>query len=284
MTDHTKIISVDTLAANLANPDWIVLDCRFSLADGQLGRRQYAQDHIPGARYAHLDHDLAGEVGARTGRHPLPPQHAFARRLGGWRISPRTQVVVYDDGPGALAARLWWMLRWAGHHRVALLDGGYRAWRRAGLTLSDEVPADVEDDDAPTDFDDRLWLDTATVSAQLAQRRIKLVDARASARFRGEQEPLDARAGHIPGAINLPFQHNLGADGRFLPAQSLAERFAPLVPPDEGASAVVHMCGSGVTACHNLLAMEIAGLVGSRLYVGSWSEWSRDPHRPVAVG
>ena len=146
------------------------------------------------------------------------------------------------------------------------------------------MPADAEDDDAPADFDDRLWLDTATVSEQLAQRRIKLVDARASARFRGEHEPLDARAGHIPGAINLPFQHNLGADGRFLPAQSLADRFAPLVPPDEGAFAVVHMCGSGVTACHNILAMEIAGLGGSRLYVGSWSEWSRDPHRPVAVG
>ena len=286
MQNFTTLISADALAARLNDPNWVVIDCRFSLADTQQGRREYDRDHIPGARYADLDRDLAGEITAQSGRHPLPDPQAFALRLRRWNITPQSQVVVYDEGAGAMAARLWWMLRATGHADVALLDGGYRAWAQAGGESTSAPPPRTDSAPPaaarPARFDAQRRLSTADVERDLAARQIVLVDARASARFRGEKEPIDARAGHVPGAVNLPFQHNLGADGLFLSPPELAARFAPLLDAAGDASAIVHMCGSGVTACHNLLAMEAAGLSGSGLYVGSWSEWIRNPDRAVA--
>ncbi|MFZ1639956.1 MAG: sulfurtransferase [Candidatus Contendobacter sp.] len=278
---HDTLIDAATLHAHLDDPDWVVVDCRFSLMDTAAGRRAYRESHISGARYAHLDEDLSSPITPTTGRHPLPDPARLARTLGEWGIGHKTQVVAYDDMGGMLAsARLWWLLRWLGHDAVAVLDGGFPAWQRAELPLTAESP-NVQ----PTVFhgrpDDRLWLTTAQVQALPAEK--VLLDARAAARFRGEMEPIDPVAGHIPGAVNLPTEGNLTADGLFLPRAELRARFAAALG-DRSPTAVVHSCGSGVTACHNLLAMEAAGLRGSRLYAGSWSEWIRDPGRPMATG
>lgn len=278
---HTTLIDAATLHAHLTDPNWIVVDCRFNLMATDAGRLAYHEAHLPGARYAHLDEDLAGTVTATTGRHPLPDPARLAPRLGEWGIDQATQVVVYDDLGGMLAAaRLWWLLRWLGHPAVAVLNGGLTAWRAAGLPLTAELP-----DGSPTVFtaqpDDRLWLTTAQVQALPAEN--VLLDARGAARYRGEVEPIDPVAGHIPGAINLPTEGHLASDGRFLPVAELRARFAAVLG-ERAATRVVHCCGSGVTACHNLLAMEAAGLQGSRVYAGSWSEWIRDPARPVATG
>lgn len=278
---HTTLITAATLQAHLDDPDWVVVDCRFNLADPAAGRRAYQDGHIPGARYAHLDEDLSAPVTATTGRHPLPDPARLAATLGAWGIGPGTQVLAYDDLGGMLAAaRLWWLLRWLGHTAVAVLDGGLPAWTRAGLPLSTDVPVIA----ARTFIarpDDRLWLTVEQVQGLPAHEL--LLDARGAARYRGEMEPIDPVAGHIPGALNLPTESNLAADGCFLPAAALRARFAALLG-ERPAARVVHSCGSGVTACHNLLAMEVAGLSGSRLYAGSWSEWIRDPQRPVATG
>jgi thiosulfate/3-mercaptopyruvate sulfurtransferase len=278
---YVNLIDAVTLRDQIGDPSWVVVDCRFSLMDTEAGRRAYRESHLPGARYAHLDEDLSGPITPSTGRHPLPDPARSARKLGEWGIDDRTQVVAYDDMGGMLAAaRLWWLLRWLGHEAVAVLDGGISAWRQAGLPLTAELPV-VQ----PTVFearpDDRLWLTTARVQA--LPRLELLVDARAAARYRGEVEPIDPVAGHIPGAANLPTEDNLAAEGRFRPADELRARFAAVLG-GRSPTAVVHNCGSGVTACHNLLAMEVAGLNGSRLYAGSWSEWIRDPNRPVATG
>lgn len=278
---YTALIDADTLRPHLDDPGWIVVDCRFSLMDAEAGRRAYAEGHLPGARYAHLDGDLSGPVTPATGRHPLPDSARLAQKLGEWGIGSCTQVVAYDDVGGMLAAaRLWWLLRWLGHAACAVLDGGIAAWRRAGLPLTAEFPAV-----RPTVFEarpnDRLWLTTARVQALPADEL--LLDARTAARYRGEMEPIDPVAGHVPGAVNLPTENNLADDGRFLPIDVLRARFAAILG-GRSPKAVVHHCGSGVTACHNLLAMEAAGLSGSRLYAGSWSEWIRDPNRPVAIG
>jgi len=278
---HTTLITAATLQAHLDDPDWVVVDCRFNLADPAAGRRAYQAGHIPGARYAHLDEDLSAPVTATTGRHPLPDPARLAATLGAWGIGPGTQVLAYDDLGGMLAAaRLWWLLRWLGHTAVAVLDGGLPAWTRAGLPLSTDVPVIA----ARTFIarpDDRLWLTVEQVQGLPAHEL--LLDARGAARYRGEMEPIDPVAGHMPGALNLPTESNLAADGCFLPAAALRARFAALLG-ERPAARVVHSCGSGVTACHNLLAMEVAGLSGSRLYAGSWSEWIRDPQRPVATG
>ncbi|MBK8510221.1 MAG: sulfurtransferase [Candidatus Competibacteraceae bacterium] len=278
---YNTLIDPETLNVHLGDPDWIVMDCRFSLSDPEAGRRAYAQSHLPGARYAHLDEDLSGPITPAAGRHPLPDPTRLAEKLGAWGIGNDTQVIAYDDMGGILAAsRLWWLLRWLGHRACAVLDGGFQAWRQAGLPLAARPPVI-----RPLRFearpDDRLWLTAARV-ATLAEQEL-LVDARGAARYRGEMEPIDPVAGHIPGAVNLPTEDNLTADGRFRPADEQRERFLALLD-GRPASAVVHSCGSGVTACHNLLAMEAAGLNGSRLYAGSWSEWIRDPARPVATG
>lgn len=278
----SPLVDARTLAAHLDDAAWVVVDCRFSLADTGAGRRDWAAGHIPGARYAHLDEDLSGPRRADSGRHPLPDPAAFAACLGRFGITPDSQVVAYDAAGGAMAAaRLWWLLRWFGHARAAVLDGGLAAWLRAGLPLATDTPAPQPTVYPPTP-DDHAWLPSACVPAALALGE-RLIDARAAARFRGEVEPIDPVAGHIPGAVNLPHEGNLDADGRFLPPERLRERFAAVLGGAVPAT-VIHSCGSGVTACHNLLAMEVAGLHGSRLYAGSWSEWVRDPARPVATG
>ncbi|MDG4596346.1 MAG: sulfurtransferase [Candidatus Contendobacter sp.] len=279
--NYDTLIDAPTLHTHLNDPQWVIMDCRFSLMDTEAGRRAYRESHLPGARYAHLDEDLSSPITPATGRHPLPDPARLARKLGEWGIGPGTQVVAYDDMGGMLAAaRLWWLLRWLGHEAVAVLDGGFPAWQRAGLPLTAALPT-VQ----PTLFhgqpDDRLWLTTAQVLTLPPENVV--LDARAAARFRGEMEPIDPVAGHIPGAVNLPTEGNLTAEVHFLSVAELRARFAAALgerPP----TTVAHSCGSGVTACHNLLAMETAGLRGSRLYAGSWSEWIRDSARPVATG
>jgi len=278
----STVVSTESLAAQLDNPGWVVIDCRFTLTDTEAGRRAYAAAHIPGARYAHLDDDLSSPVTAISGRHPLPDQRAFCARLGEWGITPDTQVVVYDDSFGSMAVRLWWLLRGLGHKQVALLDGGLPKWVREKHPVT-SASAAITLHSYPCSDHVEWGVDAATVNRIRQSATHTLVDARPEQRFSGEIEPLDRVAGHIPGAVNWVFEENLDLDGTFLPADELRESYLHLlngVTPEN----VVHTCGSGVTACHNILAMEIAGLSGSQLYPGSWSEWIRDPQRPVATG
>ncbi len=278
---HT-LVDTATLAAHLADPDWRVVDCRFDLGNPEAGALAYARGHIPGAVYAHLDRDLSGPRTPWSGRHPLPEVAALAATLGAFGIDARVQVVAYDESNGAYAARLWWLLRWLGHRRVAVLDGGLAAWRAEHRPLATDsaAPAARRFDARP---DPAGQVSADEVAALLAGGACVLLDARATERFEGRVEPLDPKAGHVPGARSHPFTRNLGADGRFLPAAELRARFAPLLG-GAAADAVVSMCGSGVTACHTLLALEVAALPGARLYPGSWSEWCRDPGRPIADG
>ena len=276
---YTTLISVETLAARLDDPDWVICDCRHDLADTDAGRRAYAAGHIPGARFVHLDEDLSGIKTGRNGRHPLPDPEWFARRLGTLGIDDAKQVVAYDASGGYYAARLWWMLRWVGHAAAAVLDGGWEGWTKSGHPATTSAPRA-----RPGRFSRGAALaDTVAagdVARDLENGTRRLFDARSPDRFRGENETLDPVAGHIPGAASRFFKLNLDTAGRFKPPEALRQEFAALldsVPPSE----VVHYCGSGVTACHNLLAMEVAGLAGSRLYPGSWSEWCADPARPV---
>jgi thiosulfate/3-mercaptopyruvate sulfurtransferase len=278
----TTLIQTAELAASMSDPRWAILDCRFELTEPGWGERAYAAAHIPHARYAHLDRDLAGAITPASGRHPLPHLSDWATTLGQWGIDENVQVVAYDQGSGAYAARLWWLMRWVGHTRVAVLDGGYAAWRAAGLPLNAAIER------RPTtaftaQASDQRTVDAAEVERALKLQKIVLVDARSAERFAGDNESIDRVAGHIPGATNLPFAGNLDATGRFLPAPQLAQRWQTLLGA-RAAADLVSMCGSGVTACHNLLALEIAGLSGARLYPGSWSEWIRDPARPVTRG
>jgi thiosulfate/3-mercaptopyruvate sulfurtransferase len=257
----------------------ILLDCGFDLTDPQAGARAFAAGHLPGARYVHLDDDLSATRSGRNGRHPLPTREAFAVRVGRWGVTPETPVVCYDGQGGPYAARAWWMLRWLGHDRVAVLDGGIEAWKAAGGMLDTRPTADRPAPAYPLGAPAMPTVDADALLQQLG--RLTVVDARAGERFRGEVEPLDPVAGHIPGARHRFFKDNLAADGRFRPAAALRETFEAL---GTSPALVVHQCGSGVTACHNLLAMEHAGLEGSTLYPGSWSEWCADPSRPVARG
>lgn len=276
------LVDTATLAAHLDDPHWVVVDCRFILTDPDAGRRSYAVGHIPGARYAHLDADLAGPITATSGRHPLPDPDTLARKLGAWGIGNDTQVVVYDDSFGSIAARLWWLLRWLGHEQVALLDGGIPKWKREGRAITDQVVTVT-----PTRFvprvNDALRVDAAMVERIGTQPGSRLIDVRAEERFSGEREMLDRVAGHVPGARNVPFDDNLDNPGTYLAPETLRTLYADVLGNAAPADTVV-MCGSGVTACHTLLALEHAGLSGARLYVGSWSEWIRDPARPVATG
>ncbi len=293
MTTYATLIQARELAPHLGDARWVVIDCRFDLADTGAGRRAWQAAHIPGARYAHLDEDLSSAVRGDSGRHPLPNPVALAARLGQWGIGNQggddAQVVAYDAGNSAYASRLWWLLRWLGHTDVAVLDGGFAAWQRAGLPVDSQTPALTPRRFVPH-VDDTRWLSTAAVASSVARDplagpppAITLVDARGADRFEGRNETLDPVAGRIPGARNHPFAGNLDADGRFLPAAELRQRWGRTLG-DTPASQVVSMCGSGVTACQNLLALETAGLSGARLYAGSWSEWIRDPSRPVATG
>ncbi len=278
----TTLVDTETLSRHIDDPRWAVVDCRFSLADPAAGRRAYAAGHVPGARYAHLEEDLSSPVTPTSGRHPLPPPNTLAEKLGRWGIDKNSQVVVYDDTFGAMASRLWWLLRWLGHEAVALLDGGFPKWQREGRPVTPESPAIQSVPFHPT-INNALCVEAGHVLQMLQTRNGLLVDARADERFRGEVEPLDKVAGHIPGAVNMPYEDNLDFSGEFMSDEALREHYLAAVKgtaPDE----VVHMCGSGVTACHNILAMEHAGLPGAKLYAGSWSEWITDPNRPVAKG
>ncbi len=279
---HKTLLSAETLRDHLDDTQWIVFDCRSALDDPEWGPGEYRVSHIPGARYAHLDRDLSAPKEPDTGRHPLPDAAAFVQWLGANGVDRSKQVVAYDQGGGPFAARLWWMLRWVGHEAVAVLDGGWPAWNAAGYPVSDEVPS-PEPAVFEADVDDGLWFTTEQLERALGDQRVRLVDARGAERFRGDSEPIDPVAGHIPGAVNLPFAGNLDEQGRFKDPETLRRRFEPVVG-DASNDEVVHMCGSGVTAAHNLLAMEVAGLVDSKLYAGSWSEWITDPDRPVAKG
>lgn len=260
-----------------------MVDCRFTLTDGEAGRQAYLKGHIPGARYAHLDEDLSAPVGAMTGRHPLPDAAALAEKLCQWGIGINKQVVVYDDSFGAMAVRLWWLLRWLGHPGVALLDGGWPKWVREHRPTTHEI-CETDCKGACACLPERSLYVTAEELARAMDNPDKLVlDARPERRFTGEYEPLDPIAGHVPGAVNWNFEENLDLDGTFMPPEALRENYQALLK-GRAPSDVIHMCGSGVTACHNILAMEVAGLSGSRLYVGSWSEWITDPTRPIATG
>lgn len=276
------LIAPEELAPLLADPRLLVVDCRFDLAQPAAGELCWRQGHVPGAIHAHLERDLSGPVTPQSGRHPLPEPGAFAATLSRWGVDGHTQVVAYDDSAGMYAARLWWMLRWMGHDAVAVLDGGLAAWRAAGGAV--EAVARPR---APAVFEarPRPWMavSTAEVAGELAAGACLLVDARGAERFRGEVEPIDRVAGHVPGAVNHAFQRNLGESGRFLPNDELESRWRGTLR-ERAAGQVICMCGSGVTACHNLMALERLGLRGARLYVGSWSEWIRDPARGVARG
>ena len=278
---HTTLVSTAELAAHLGDPAWVIFDCRHDLAKPDSGAQQYATAHLPGALHLHLDRDMSAATTGKNGRHPLPDPLAFARRLGAAGVDANKQVVAYDAQTSVYASRLWWMLRWLGHDRVAVLDGGYAKWAKEGRPLTDAVAQP-----APADFVARqraMFVDADAVLRSIGKPGCVLMDARSADRFRGENETLDPVGGRIPGSINRFFRENLGADACYKPAAELAGVYRALLG-DAAPETVVHSCGSGVSACHNLLAMEIAGLSGSRLYPGSWSEWCSDPSRPRATG
>ena len=285
MKFRTLINAAELQALQAAQADLLLIDVGFDLSDTTAGERAFAAGHLPGASYLHLEQQLSGAKtdaqGRFKGRHPLPDRDVFAQQLSDLGLQADSQVVVYDAQGSMYAARLWWMLNWVGHETVAVLDGGRQAWTEAGGALTQQ-PAARRSASAFQARESRV----ASLSAEelLAQiGRVRLIDARAAERFRGEVEPLDAKAGHIPGASNRFFKDNLQADGSFKPAALLHAEFSALLAPFTPEQ-VVHQCGSGVTACHNLLAMTHAGLTGSLLYPGSWSEWSSDPDRPIAKG
>ncbi|MCS3510944.1 sulfurtransferase [Pseudomonas grimontii] len=279
-----QLISPPQLAERQKTAGLVILDCRFALEDPDYGRCSYAEGHIDGAQYADLERHLSGPViKGVTGRHPLPAADTFAEQLRAWGVSADTDVVLYDDGPSAYAARAWWLLAWLGKRDgVFILDGGLKAWHSDGFPLSLDAPV-IEPGTFVGTPDNQLLLDAEHLQKRLGQPGLTLIDARAQARFRGEVEPIDPIAGHIPGAQCAAFNENLGSDGRFLPADQLKQRFAEQLQgrsPEE----LVAYCGSGVTACHNLFALSLAGYPLGKLYAGSWSEWITDPARAIATG
>jgi thiosulfate/3-mercaptopyruvate sulfurtransferase len=274
----STLVSTAELAANYQK--WRVFDCRHDLVKPGLGEQQYRQSHIPGALFASLERDLSGRKTGTNGRHPLPEPQDFEKWLEKTGLTPQDQVVCYDAGNGSMAARLWWMLRWIGHDKVAVLDGGFAKWIKEGRPVTIDVPIFT-----PLNYPIKLRKDAAVdvgfVSSNL--KNALLVDARAPARYRGEQEPIDPVAGRIPGAKNRFNLDNLSAQGTFKSPEELKKEFQSVLQ-GRSSSEVIHYCGSGVAACHNLLAMEVAGLKGGKLYAGSWSEWARDPQRPQERG
>ncbi len=283
MTRHSNLIGARELNQCLAQPDWRIVDCRFDLGDPDAGFREYLAAHIPGAVFADLDRDLAAPIGPETGRHPLPAVSAFETFLGRIGIDDATQVVVYDHADGALASRAWWLLRWAGHRHVRLLNGGFAAWQREGLPTGHGDEQAVAGTYRVRPKDERVISTREIVEAGDRIGELRLVDARNAERFRGEQEPIDPVAGHIPGSINLPLTASVNEDGTWKTREQLEALWCEVLGADKSKPWAV-MCGSGVTACHLALSGLEAGYVEPRLYVGSWSEWIRDPDRPVAVG
>lgn len=279
---YSTLITAPELATHTGDGNWLSIDCRFDLAKPADGEIAYRAGHIPNAVYAHLDRHLAAPITPSTGRHPLPSPEQFAATLSAWGVTRDTQIVAYDADTGMYAARLWWMLRWVGHRKVAVLEGGFKAWLAAGLPVTQEIPRRT-----PTHFEAQpqrdAWLDAAEVADRVQRSDWRLLDARAPERFAGEVEPIDPVAGHVPGAGNHPFALNLTPAGQFASASELRARFAKSQAGVTDDHTIV-MCGSGVSACHLLLALEIAGKTGAKLYAGSWSEWIRDASRPVAKG
>jgi len=281
---HTTLIDAATLAQHRTDPDWVILDCRHDLMQPNAGRDGYAIGHIQNALFAGIDSDLSGPKtgadGVFRGRHPLPERSALIDTLRRWGINDHSQVVAYDAHGAMFAARLWWLLRWIGHPAVAVLDGGLAAWQSQGLPLvtpvADRPRGHISERPTLT-----RTVNVADVLGNVATRQRTVIDARAPDRYRGENETIDPVGGHIPGARNRFFKDNLESDGRFKSAAALKAEFAPLITAPDTA---IMQCGSGVTACHNLLALEIAGLHGAALYPGSWSEWVADPTRPIATG
>lgn len=281
MAGWTTLVQAETLAMALNRPDLVILDCRYTLLNPSAGEHAYLTSHLPGASYAHLERDLSDMTPPGDGRHPWPSAAQFTGKLSRWGIEPGHQVIAYDDGDGAIAARLWFLLRMLGHEKVAVLDGGWARWTGLGLPVSSVRKAVASPSRYEASYDVSRLFDSDDVEAHRQTGGI-LVDARSAPRFRGEEETLDRVAGHVPGAVNRPYSQNL-IDGRFKSPMQLAEEFRALLG-DNSATDVVAMCGSGVTACHNLLAMERAGFKGAGLYTGSWSGWISDVSRPVATG
>lgn len=281
---YTTLISAAELSSHIQDPNWVVVDCRHDLVNLAFGREAHAAGHLPGAVFADMETELSGakrgEDGAFRGRHPLPEKEALVETLRAWGVNDDTQVVAYDAHGGMYAARLWWLLRWIGHEASAVLDGGLPAWQALGQPLSTEVAARPRGSiEARAPFVPTVTVAEVLENIESAKRTV--VDARASDRFRGENETIDPVGGHIPGAKNRFFKDNLQADGRFKAPAQLREEFGAVIGDPKDA---IMQCGSGVTACHNLLALEVAGMPGAALYPGSWSEWSADPSRPVATG
>ena len=276
----TTLIQVEELAANLDNPRFVIFDCRHELTNPDYGAAAYAQSHLPNAHFASVDLDLSSRPTGSNGRHPLPTADVFAAWLGSKGVTNDVQVVGYDNAAGVYASRLWWMLRWVGHDAVAVLDGGWDAWLAAGKPTTKDVPKPVPATFFPQVRD--VKVDAAHIVANLQSGHMKVIDARSNDRFHGQNETIDPVGGHIPGAVNRFFKKNVDDSGRFRPGVELQREFRALIG-DTPVQNVVHQCGSGVSACHNLLAMELAGMGGSRLYPGSWSEWVADPARPVAT-
>ncbi len=276
---YTTLISALELSKQLNNSNWVIIDCQSSLADTEAGAKSYRMEHIPSAHYVHLDKDLSSQVRAFTGRHPLPDFTLLAKKLGLWGIDNSTQVIVYDNASGAFASRLWWLLRTMGHDAVAVLNGGLPEWKRHKFPLTTKLP-ELKDKTFRAYINSNSWLTATEVENGLATKTINLIDARSQERFLGINEPIDPVAGHIPGALNRTFQLNLDNNGLFLRPNIMQDQFNHLLK-NNGGKQIVHMCGSGVTACHNLLAMEYAELYSSRLYAGSWSEWITSQKRNI---
>jgi thiosulfate/3-mercaptopyruvate sulfurtransferase len=282
MNHFTTLIDAAALSSQLEHEDIVVFDCRSELGNPLWGEAEYARAHIPTAIYLHLDRDLSSPITDKSGRHPLPDPHTLARRLAASGVGEHSQLVAYDQSNGAYAARLWWLARWIGLRNVAVLDGGFAAWRASGLPLETSVrPATARSFEVKVDS--AATSSSADVDAQRQRPGTLLIDARGAERFAGRNETIDPVAGHVPGARSYPFPGNLGTDGKFLSVDELRRRWS-IVLGSLPSSSIVSMCGSGVTACQNLLALEHAGFPGGRLYAGSWSEWIRDPNRPVATG
>jgi thiosulfate/3-mercaptopyruvate sulfurtransferase len=278
----TTLVGTGELARHLTDARWVVVDCRFQLADESWGQHEYLAAHIPGAVYAHLNKDLSAPLTGTNGRHPLPDPQSLVQTFIRLGIGSGMQVVVYDQDSGMFASRLWWMLRWMGHEAVALLDGGFRKWLAEGRPVDSGNNA-REAQRFTGSPRPEMTLEARDVAAALGHRGTTLLDARAPERYRGDIEPIDRLPGHIPGAVNYHFQQNVDDQGVFRSPDDLRRQLGAAIG-DTPAPGVVHYCGSGVTACHNLLAMEVAGLPGAKLYAGSWSEWSSDPSRPVERG
>ena len=283
--NFTTIISTDELEKRFQKSNWVIFDCRSHLTDHDAGLKAYQSGHIPNSIFCNLETDLSSPITASTGRHPLPDFNEFIKKLGNWGVDNQTQVIAYDDVAGAFSARLWWQIRTFGHNKVAVLDGGIPQWIKEGKALQQGLPTITAKTFVPN-IDNNTWLNTEQIKANLEAQTFTILDARTPERYRGESEPIDTVAGRIPNSLNRAFQLNLGEDGLFLNADELKKQFESIIKktPNKSANDIVHLCGSGVTACHNMLAMEIAGLTGSKLYVGSWSEWIRDKNHPVATG